>query len=118
MHEFSICEQLVGYVLKSLQQIPSAKLISTRVVIGCFRQIQPTYLIDAYNILTKGTKVEGSLLHVDIRPALGKCKQCGWQGELNSFNCLCVECASKNLEVTGGMECYIESIEISDIQTP
>jgi len=114
MHEFSICEQIVQHVLKCLQQIPSARLISVKVVIGCFRQVHPEYLIDAYNILTKGTKAEGSVLHVEISFAHAKCKQCGWQGKLNSITYTCTECGAQQLEFNGGMECYIESLEISE----
>lgn len=119
MHEFSICEGIVDAVVEELGRLdpPPAKLEKVRVVVGVFRQIVPDYLTFAYETLSKGTPAEGSVLDVVQAPAKGKCGDCDWEGDLPIGSYACGGCASVNLEITGGTDLYLESLEVEDGNT-
>jgi hydrogenase nickel incorporation protein HypA/HybF len=114
MHEFSICQSLVDGLLAEMARIdpPPTKLVKTRVVVGGLRQIVPEYLREAYQVLTKETPAEGSVLEVRSTPIVGKCLDCGWEGELEEPFFVCGGCDSCRGEIVGGKELYLESLEV------
>ena len=114
MHEFSICEGLVDAVLSEMGKVspPASRLLKTRVVVGAMRQIVPDSLIFAYQSLTKGTAAEGSSLDIVPAPVSATCKQCGWQGEGGHPSFQCGQCESYDLDIEGGTELYLESLEV------
>jgi hydrogenase nickel incorporation protein HypA/HybF len=119
MHEFSICEGIVDAVIEELGRLDPAprKLEKARVVVGVLRQIVPDYLTFAYETLTKGTAAEGSVLDVVQAPAKGTCGDCSWEGDLSPGSYKCGGCGSVNLEMTGGTDLYLESLEVEDGDT-
>ena len=114
MHEFSICESLVDALLAEMRRIepPPRRLVRTRVVVGGLRQIVPGYLREAYDLLTKETAAEGSTLEIRSVPIIGKCRGCGWQGDLKEAVFECGKCGSNDMEMVGGTELYLESMEV------
>lgn len=114
MHEFSICQSLVEVVIGEMKKVSSGPvhLVKACVVIGRLRQIVPEYLQQAYEILTKDTIAEGSALEVKPAPIIGRCEDCGWQGELPRCEFFCQACGSSKAEIVGGMELYLDNMEI------
>jgi hydrogenase nickel incorporation protein HypA/HybF len=116
MHEFSICEGIVDAVIEELGKLdpPPSRLTKTRVVVGTLRQIVPDYLTFAYETLTKGTPAEGSALDVVPAPPRGQCRDCGWKGDLPPGSYKCAECESIEVEISGGTDLYLDSLEVED----
>ncbi len=114
MHEFSICQVLVEGILSELEKVhlESPRLVKARIVVGELRQIVPEYLQQAYEIVVKGTIVEGSSLDIKQAPVVGECSDCGWKGELLKDNFCCGACGSGKLKVVGGMELYLDNLEV------
>ena len=114
MHEFSICEGLLDTVLAEMRKVnpPARRLLKTRIVVGAMRQVVPEYLAFAYESLTKGTPAEGSALDIVPAPVAAKCRNCGWQGESANPSFQCVKCQSYDLDIEGGTELYLESLEV------
>ena len=76
------------------------------------RQIVPEYLTGAYEMVVKDTPAEGSELHIREVPVSAKCRDCGWTGDVREMTFACAKCSSPALELTGGMELYLESLEV------
>jgi len=114
MHEFSICQTLVTAVLKELGKVKGKKirLKKVRASAGQYRRIVPASLKFAYKILTKDTPAEGSLLLVKSIPIKLKCNKCGWQGLASDICFVCRKCGGVDLEIIGGKELCLESIEV------
>ena len=114
MHEFSICKGLVDAVVGEMAKLdpPPVRLVKARVVVGSMRQIVPEYLEEAYGILTKDTIAEGSTLEIKNVEIQGKCEECGWQGDIKSCDFSCPDCKSDKTEVAGGMELYLDNLEV------
>jgi len=114
MHEFSICQGLVKAILSELKKLdtPKPKLRKASVVIGRLRQIIPETLQFAYEILTKETAITGSTIEVISAPILAKCPKCNWKGEIKENNFRCGKCGSGEIELSGGMELYLNNLTV------
>ena len=115
MHEFSICQSLVDAIIAELDKIVEPrpfKLVSARVVVGAMRQIVPDIMQTAYELMTKDTTAKGSALEIARIPATAKCDECGWAGEMQDSFIQCAACGKTGIELTGGMELYLDNLEI------
>lgn len=116
MHEFSLCQSIVETVIAELEDHKHQKhrLLKTHIVVGNLRQIVPEYLQFAYETLTKNTLAQDSKLEIKNMPITGICKKCGLESELDIHNYNCKKCGSSELELTGGKELYLESLEVDE----
>jgi len=112
MHEFSMCQTIVNTALVELKKHPAARLKKVRVVVGRRHAVVPGNLRFAYEVLTRDTPAEGSVLAIRTVPVTGRCRRCGWRGRIQGFRYLCSACEHGDLEITGGNELYLESLEV------
>ena len=114
MHELSICKSIVDSIMTEMDAIdPKPKrLISARIVVGELRQIVPDFMQEAYRACTKETEIEGSELEIKDAPIQGKCVECDWVGDLPRGSFECASCGSSTLKTEGGMELYLDNLEI------
>jgi len=45
-------------------------------------------------------------------PTTARCHQCGREFELGEFDWTCPHCKGNNIEIIGGKELFVESIEV------
>lgn len=114
MHEFSICQSLVAVVLTELAKIKRrrVRLKKANIIAGCYHRLNPASLKSAYKILTGDTAAKGSLLKIKTVPLKLKCNRCGWKGATRNIIFYCRKCGKTGVEITGGRELFLESIEI------
>lgn len=114
MHEFAIGEELARAVLQEMQRLspPPQSLCGVRVVVGCLRQVVADHLLFAFELFTRETPAEGASLEVISRPAQAACSQCGWNGELEGAPLVCLACGSPAVTVSGGMDLYLDCLEV------
>lgn len=113
MHEFGIGQELVAAVTAELARFsPSPRLNRVRVVVGGLRQVVPDNLCFAYEVLSRDTPAAGSVLEIETLPLRGECADCGWQGEIALPVFQCASCGAFAVRTLGGMELYLESLEI------
>ena len=113
MHEFGICERIVEGVLEELNRVdPPPRLIKSRLVVGRLHQLIPEHMRFAYEVLTRDTPAAGSELEVIVKPITGRCRACGWEGEIEPPFFRCGECKERAIETIGGRELYLDSLEI------
>jgi hydrogenase nickel incorporation protein HypA/HybF len=114
MHELSLAHNLVDAVMGEWERIdpPPRRLIAARVALGQLRQVVPEYLVSAYEVLVRGTPLDGSRLDVRICPWRARCRACGWSGERTRIEALCPACGGFELETLSGEELCLEKLEI------
>lgn len=115
MHEFSICQTLVATVLKELGRVKGKRinLKKVRVNAGQYHRLVPASLKAAYKILTADTPARGSSLLVKTIPLKLKCNQCGWKGITRDVLFACRKCGGADMDILGGKELFLESIEVT-----
>jgi hydrogenase nickel incorporation protein HypA/HybF len=112
LHEFSIAQTIVRSVLAELKKVQPACLVRARIVAGELHQLVSANLTFAYEVLTKGTPAAGSRLSIRRVPITAECRQCHWRGRIRGALFVCGRCQAGDIEITGGKELYLDSIEV------
>ena len=112
VHEFSIAQTIVQAVLAELKKVQPARLVRARIVAGNLHQLVSANLTFAYKVLTQETPAAGSRLSIRYVPITAECRQCHWRGEIRGALFACGQCQAGDIEITGGRELYLDSIEV------
>ena len=99
-------------MLAELKKVQPARLVRARIVAGGLHQLVPDNLTFAYEVLTKDTPAAGSVLNIRNAPITAECRQCHWRGKIRGALFACGRCKSGDIEITGGRELYLDSIEV------
>jgi hydrogenase nickel incorporation protein HypA/HybF len=109
VHELSIAEAVV--------RIAEAHAVGHRVAkvelrVGHLRQVVPSALEFAFELVAEGTTVEGAELELEEVAAAGICRACGAETPLPDFPLHCAACGGLDVEVTRGEELLVDSLEL------
>lgn len=124
MHEFGITSRIVEAVLRIAGENGATRVLEVDLQIGRLTFLNPQQVRFVYDILTKGTLLEGSELSVQEVEGLVECQDCGHQTEAylpddpNSFSdplplFSCSKCGGKVI-VVKGKECQITGIALEN----
>jgi hydrogenase nickel incorporation protein HypA/HybF len=111
MHELAIAEGVVDVALRHARGRPVA-VVELRV--GHLRQVVPSALEFAFELVSVGTPLEGAELRMEEVPAAGRCKSCGMDTPLPELPLCCRGCGSGDVEVTRGEELLVEALELDE----
>ena len=120
MHELAIATSLVEAVLELVKKQSASKVLEVRLTVGKLRVLSIDQLKFSYEILSKGTALEGSILDVEETPGYASCTNCHYTEKLEtddfSFHfslpqMTCPQCGA-NLVLEGGDECTITRVRL------
>ncbi|HEV7584553.1 MAG TPA: hydrogenase maturation nickel metallochaperone HypA [Solirubrobacteraceae bacterium] len=111
MHELSIADSVVQIASRHAQ---GRRVERVELKIGHLRQVVPSALEFAFELLAAGTCVEGAELIVDQVPAAGRCRSCAAEATMSAFPLQCPVCGSLDLELLAGEELLVEALELAD----
>ena len=111
MHELSIA----GAVLDVVERHAAGRRV-TRVdlKVGHLRQVVPSALEFAFELVADGTVADGAELHMEEVPATVRCERCGAESVLEAFPPHCGECGALDVELRGGDELLVDSLELEE----
>ncbi len=126
MHEVSVVTSLVDAVIAELQKYNVLRVNSITVIIGDMTNLGEEQMSFAYEIVTRGTILEGSEFIVEREPIELECWDCGYKGparvivdpdfDKHSIPVLsCPECGGK-INVTKGMSCTVKCMDIEEAE--
>jgi hydrogenase nickel incorporation protein HypA/HybF len=111
MHELSIAEALVEIAERHAR---GRRVTRVEVKVGHLRQVVPSALEFAFELVAQGTVVEGAGLELFEVAAAGTCRGCGAETPLPGFPLLCEHCGGFDVEVTRGEELLVDSLELEE----
>ena len=111
MHELAIAESLVAIAER---HAAGRRVTRVEVAVGHLRQVVPTALEFAFELVAQGTVLEGAELAIVPVPAAGRCRACGAESRLDAFPLACARCGGWDVEVTAGEELRVESLDIEE----
>jgi hydrogenase nickel incorporation protein HypA/HybF len=111
LHELAIAESVVQIAARHAN---GRRVTKVYLKVGHLRQVVPSALAFGFELLAQGTPVEGADLEMEEIPATGLCRVCGTESRLESFPLRCGTCESFDLELLGGEELYVESLELEE----
>src|SRR2546421_9910356 len=114
MHELSIAEASVGIADR---HAAGRRVARVEVRVGHLRQVVPSALEFAFELVAQGTAVEGAELVLEAVPATGRCRGCGAHSELGEFPLRCSACGALDLELLSGEELLVDALELEEAVT-
>ena len=120
MHELSIATSLVEALSEIAGKRAATKVVAVHLRIGKLRLISLDQLRFSYEILSKGTLLEGSRLAIEETPGFTRCPNCDYAREFETGDMLfhftlptmkCPKCAT-DLKIEGGDECLITQVRM------
>jgi hydrogenase nickel incorporation protein HypA/HybF len=112
MHELAITQSMFDIVLKQAEQVKAKKVTKINLVIGEMTGVVSDCIQFYMDFLSKGTVAEGVAVSVISVPPTAKCLTCGKTFTVKELEWTCPHCGGASLEVTGGKELFVESIEV------
>jgi hydrogenase nickel incorporation protein HypA/HybF len=111
VHELSIAESVVRVASRHAR---GRRVTKVTVKAGHLRQVVPSALEFAFELVAEGTALEGAELEIEEVAAAGRCRECGAESELSTFPLSCTRCGSLDLELTRGEELLVDSLELEE----
>jgi hydrogenase nickel incorporation protein HypA/HybF len=106
MHELSIAEAVLAV---ARAHAGDRRLAAVRVEVGHLRQVVPSALSFAFELLAPGVELE----IVEV-PAEGRCRACRAVTVFDHFPLACAACGGLDMEVVGGEELRVESLDVEE----
>ncbi|HMU55841.1 MAG TPA: hydrogenase maturation nickel metallochaperone HypA [Nitrospira sp.] len=106
MHELSITRNIVAIVS---ERAHGAKVTRVTLEIGQLSAVVPDAIRFCFDVVAKGTVLEGARLDVVEVPGRGRCRDCGQAVELHQVIARC-PCGSPNLDRLSGEELTIKQM--------
>lgn len=113
MHELSITQSLLEITLKHAESAGAKKVNQLNIVMGQMSSIVDESVQFYWDIVAKDTIAEQARLHFERVPATLHCFNCHTQFTINNReDFLCPHCQSSQVQVTGGDEFRLDSIDV------
>lgn len=112
MHELSLACSLIEAAEKVLEAENAARATRVTVGIGKLAGVEIDAFEFAFPLAAKNTGLEGAELVIQDLPIRVHCRACGKESNPDFPRCVCGFCESDDIELLGGREFNIESMEI------
>ncbi len=112
MHEMSVTMSLLDLVLGEAAKAGASKIVGVNVVLGQMTGIIDHYVQANFELLSQNTPAEGAALTFRNMPRQARCRNCAHVFQPSDLAWSCPRCQSLEIEITGGNELYVESIEV------
>lgn len=106
MHELSLTCNIVAIVSEHAN---GARVIEVTLEVGKLSAVAPDAIRFCFDIVTRGTVLEGARLEVIEIPGRGRCRRCGSELELSQLIERCA-CGSTDVEQLAGEELIVKQM--------
>lgn len=115
MHEGNYTGRIVSTILQELKKYPDQRPKAVKVQVGEMLHLAPESVRMHFELLTRGTALQGVTLDLEEVRVKIRCDRCQKEVEIRDHHALrCPDCGSEEVELCGGDQVLIESIEFED----
>ena len=118
MHEYAITESILEIVQAEVDRVGARRVDEITVVIGELSTFVDSSIEFYFDELARGTVADGARLRFQKLEAQAVCSSCGARFRPRNAFFTCPSCRSPVFELQQGQELLIESIEVSQEETP
>jgi hydrogenase nickel incorporation protein HypA/HybF len=109
VHELSLASAIVRTVCAHADDRRVAKV---QLKVGPLRQVVPSSLAFAFEVVKKGTPAEHAELVIEEVPARIACRACDEENAVEDFPFACPGCGTLDVDVVAGDELLVDWIEL------
>ena len=114
MHELTVTQSILDIALESAKQEGGGKVGRINLIIGEMTGVVEECVRVYFRLISKGTAAEDAELAVRLVPITARCQKCAETFLVRDAGWACPRCGSTELDIAGGRELVVESIEVSD----
>ena len=112
MHEQSIVESLLSIAIENAEKARATKILRIYLVVGELSGVVEESVDFYFSFLSKDTiAAEASIFYNRISAQL-RCRNCDTIFTPEKLDFHCPECQEEQIEIIGGRELYIDSLEV------
>ena len=108
MHEFGMCDGIVEAVQ---WRANGRRVARVKIRVGVMHRVVKEAFQQAFSHAAEGTEAENASLDLVILPVQSVCRSCQNEFESEDIATVCVKCGGMDLDLRGGEELVLESIE-------
>jgi len=108
MHELGLCTSIVDAIERRAGDRPVAHV---RVRVGRLHHVHPEAFDQSFTVAAMGTVAEDAAAELVLLPVRARCGSCRATWEGDDLPLACPACGSVDIELVGGDELVLESIE-------
>jgi hydrogenase nickel incorporation protein HypA/HybF len=112
VHELGVTQSILQIALHHAHEAGATRITSLNLVIGELASIVDDSVQFYWGMIAKDTIAENAVLNFKRIPALLKCRACGHTFDMDRREFACPACGSGKVEVAGGDEFFLESIDV------
>ena len=112
MHELAITQSILDIAQKVADEHGATRVKSVRIMLGEYSSVVPQCIQDYFDVISKGTVVEGAFLDIRRLPVIIRCNSCQKENRIDRLHVACPLCGSTDLKLIHGREFYIERLEV------
>lgn len=121
MHEFSVMSNLVEVVMDEARKHNASRVTEVHLLVGQLTLLGKEQLLFVYQVLSDNDLLRGSKLLIDEQKAIVRCRECGFEGNLEIVNdpidhlifpkFSCPKCDGR-IEIIKGRECIVSNVKM------
>lgn len=112
MHELAITQAMIGLVREHAEKADAKKVGRINLVVGEMTGFVDQCVQFYFDQMSVGTVMEGAELMFKRVPTTGRCRDCKHEFEIQEMDWTCPSCRGNNIQLVGGNELFVESIEV------
>jgi hydrogenase nickel incorporation protein HypA/HybF len=112
MHEQSIVESLLGLALQNAAKSRARRIVGINLVVGDYTGVVDEAVEFYFRFLSKDTIAHGAKINCTHVAAQLRCRDCDLLFPMQKREYCCPKCEGKRVEIVGGRELYIETMEV------
>ena len=119
MHELGATQGMLAVAIDAAREAGRRRVLAVDVVIGELSSFVDDSVRLYFDLLSRGTPAEGAVLTIRRVPGQATCSDCGARWAVRPpLDPLCPMCAGALVNVAGGQQLRVESIEVEDEAQP
>jgi hydrogenase nickel incorporation protein HypA/HybF len=115
LHELSLADAIVRI---ACDNAGGRQVARVEVSVGRLRQVVPSALEFAFELVAQGTAAESAELAIEQIPARLACRACGAETLSDDFPLACGTCGGWAVDVVSGEEFCVEALEVETEPVP
>jgi len=117
VHELGVTQSILEIAVRHAEEAGAARITRLSLVVGDLSSIVDDSVQFYWDLIAAGTLAEGAELVFKRVPATLRCVDCACEFPLDHERFACPTCGSERVEVSGGQEFFLESIDV-DMPAP